>query len=205
MKTTLLVARHGNTFAPGDVVTRVGARTDLPLVPAGLEQGRKLGAYLREHELVPDVVFCSGLKRTQQTAEQALEVMGVRRALNVLSLFNEIDYGVDENKPEERVVARVGAEALKAWDENAVVPDGWQVDVDGIIRGWKAFGDEVVRNYAGKKVLVVTSNGIARFAPHLTEDFEGFRERFKLKLSTGAFGMLVHEGGWKVEGWNVKA
>ncbi|MDD4616612.1 MAG: histidine phosphatase family protein [Alphaproteobacteria bacterium] len=204
MTTTLLVARHGNTFAPGDVVTRVGGRTDLPLVQSGLEQGRKLGTYLKEHNLVPDIVFCSGLKRTRQTAEQALAAAGVKRDIHVVQLFNEIDYGVDENKPEAQVVARVGAEALKAWDEDAIVPEGWQVDVAGIIRGWIAFGNEIATACQGKNILVVTSNGIARFAPHLTGDFEGFRRQNKLKISTGAFCVFKHNGSWKIESWNIK-
>jgi probable phosphoglycerate mutase len=205
MKTTLLIARHGNTFSPGDVVTRVGARTDLPLAPSGMEQARKLGLYLREKNLVPDVVFTSALQRTRQTAEEALAATGVMRSLIVNPLFNEIDYGIDENRPESEVVARVGAEALKAWDEDAVVPDGWQVDVQAIIRGWLDFGAEITRDPAEKTVLVVTSNGIARFAPYLTGDFEGFRRAHKLKISTGALCVMAHENGaWRAEEWNVK-
>jgi len=120
-------------------------------------------------------------------------------------LFNEIDYGVDENKPEAEVVDRVGAEALKAWDENAIVPKGWQVDVPKIIQGWLDFGASCVQNHGGKKILVITSNGIARFAPHLTGAFEAFRRDHKLKISTGALAILTHENGvWKIEGWNIK-
>jgi probable phosphoglycerate mutase len=206
MKTLLMIARHGNTFSPGDVVTRVGARTDLPLSPSGLEQGWRLGLYLREKNLLPDAVYTSSLQRTTQTAEQAFAAADITRDINVNPLFNEIDYGIDENKPEAEVVARVGAEALKAWDEDAVVPDGWKVDVPTIIRGWIDFGEKIARDEAGKKILVVTSNGIARFAPHLTGDFAGFRRAHKLKISTGALCLLAHEGGaWKIEGWNIKA
>jgi len=205
MKTTLLIARHGNTFSPGDVVTRVGARTDMPLSPSGLEQGRKLGLYLREHNLLPDIVFTSALLRTKQTAEQAFAAAGIAKTININPLFNEIDYGIDENRPEAEVVARVGADALKAWDDDAVVPDGWKVDVEAIIRGWKNFGVGAARDYAGRKILVVTSNGIARFAPHLTGDFEGFRREHKLKISTGALCVFAYEANtWKVEGWNIK-
>jgi 2,3-bisphosphoglycerate-dependent phosphoglycerate mutase len=205
VKTTLLIARHGNTFSKGDVVTRVGARTDMPLSPSGLEQGRKLGFFLRDKNLLPDVVFTSALRRTRQTAEQALAAANVARTLNVEPLFNEIDYGIDENRPEADVVARVGADALKAWDEDAVVPDGWKVDVSTIIQGWIDFGSRVAGEFAGKKILVVTSNGIARFAPHLTGDFEAFRREHPLKISTGALCVFAHEAGvWRVEEWNVK-
>ncbi len=32
MTTKIIITRHGHTFAKGDVITRVGARTDLDLV-----------------------------------------------------------------------------------------------------------------------------------------------------------------------------
>lgn len=44
---TLIIARHGNTFGPDDTPTRVGARTDLPLVESGIQQARLLGTHLR--------------------------------------------------------------------------------------------------------------------------------------------------------------
>lgn len=205
MKTTLMIARHGNTFSPGDVITRVGARTDMPLSPSGLEQGRKLGIYLRDKNLIPDVVFTSALKRTQQTAEQAFAAAAVTRPITINDLFNEIDYGLDENRPESEVVARLGEEALKAWDNDAIVPQGWHVNPKAIVQGWLEFGKTVLKKHEGKRILVVTSNGIARFAPHLTGDFAAFRRDYKLKISTGALCLFAHEdGAWKVEGWNLK-
>jgi 2,3-bisphosphoglycerate-dependent phosphoglycerate mutase len=204
VKTTLLIARHGNTFSPGDVVTYVGARTDMSLSPSGLEQGRKLGLYLRDKNMLPDVVFTSSLLRTKQTAKQVFAAAAITRTLNVNPLFNEIDYGIDENRPQTEVHSRLG-EALKAWQDDSIVPNGWKVDVSAIIQGWINFGVGVARDYAGRKILVVTSNGIARFAPHLTGDFEAFRREHQLKISTGALCVLKHEAGvWRIEEWNVK-
>ncbi len=203
--TTLIVARHGNTFAPGDRVTRVGGRTDLPLVPSGIEQGRKMGAYLKGHDLLPDVVFASQLQRTAQTAQAALDAAQIDRKIERLSLFNEIDYGPDENKPEAEVIARLGEQALKDWDENAVVPKGWNFDPRAAIGDWMTFASEVAQKYKDKTALVVTSNGIARFSPYLTGDFEGFRQKHKIKISTGALCVFRHDGSqWKVEGWNIR-
>src|SRR3990167_6198462 len=130
--TRLLIARHGNTFEPGDIVTRVGI-TDLPLVDSGLIQGQKLGAYLKQNNLIPDMIFTSKLKRAIQTAEQAQNTMKTHLPLERLSIFNEIDYGPDENQPEENVIARVGKEALMAWETKAEVPNGWKVDPETII------------------------------------------------------------------------
>ena len=90
MTTRLLIARHGNTFAAGEIVRRVGT-TDLPLVESGLLQGFALGTYLRQEQLIPDVIFTSTLQRTIQTAEQAQKAMGTQLPMERLSIFNELD------------------------------------------------------------------------------------------------------------------
>ena len=101
MKTTLIVARHGNTFSPGDVVTRVGARTDMPLSTSGLEQGWKLGLYLRDNDLLPDVVFTSALQRTQQTAEQIFAAAEIAPG-NGQDTHDGGGQGQDHHDPEHR-------------------------------------------------------------------------------------------------------
>lgn len=206
MSTRLIVARHGNTFGPEDVVRRVGI-TDLPLVDSGLQQGYRLGAYLKINHLIPDVIFTSTLKRTIQTAEQAQKAMQTRLEFQKLSIFNEIDYGPDENQPEENVLARLGRDALIAWEKKAKVPSGWQVEPQEIIQHWHDFSAQLLREHVGKTILVVTSNGIARFAPYLTGDFSRFCEAYTIKLSTGALGVFEYSTSllaWSCLQWNVK-
>jgi len=201
---TLLIARHGNTFASGDVVTRVG-KTDLPLVESGLEQGRAIGRYLKSAGLMPDVIFTSRLRRTIQTAEQVQAAMETDLPMEPLTMFDEIDYGPDENQPEEKVIERLGKAALLAWDEEAKVPEGWKVSPKAIIEHWRSFAADMLRSYAGKRILVVTSNGIARFAPHLTGDFEYFRSIHSLKVGTGRLCIFEHQGdAWICREWNLK-
>lgn len=204
--TTLLIARHGNTFGPNDIVRRLGL-TDVPLVESGLIQGQKLGAYLKQHNLIPDIIFVSNLKRTQQTAEQALKILGLHIPTEKLDMFNEINYGPDENQPEEKVVERVGAKAIKKWDEDGIAPNGWKVDPKEIIKDWQNFADDLLKKYAGKLILVVTSNGIARFAPYLTGNFEAFAKTHGIKIATGAICIFENkspEKTWHCLHWNVK-
>ena len=204
MTTRLIIARHGNTFSPGDTPTRVGRRTDLRLVASGEAQARRIGDYLRRHQRVPDGVFTAPLKRSYDTARLAVEALGCDLPITVDERFNEIDYGPDENRPESAVVARIGAQALRDWDEHAAVPPGWLADPQAIIQNWLAFGATCRQSFSGRTVLVVTSNGIARFAPHLTGDFEGFRRRHGIKIATGALCFLRLQGSqWDVEQWNV--
>ena len=206
MNTKLLIARHGNTFGPHDIVRRVGI-TDLPLVDTGLQQGRLLGAYLQSNQLIPDVIFTSTLKRAIQTAEQAQHEMQTCLPVETLSIFNEIDYGPDENQPEDSVIARLGVEAMSAWETSAQVPSGWHVDPQEIIQNWHDFAARLIQDHAGKTILVVTSNGIARFSPYLTGNFATFRKAYGIKLSTGALGIFVNgppSSDWLCSQWNVK-
>lgn len=201
--TTLIIARHGNTFGPDDIPTRVGAKTDLPLVDSGKEQARKIGAWLKAYSKIPDVVYASELQRTQETAKLAIQESGVSNPIYTLDIFNEIDYGPDENKPEAEVIARIGEQAIKDWDEKAIVPDGWIVDPDTIIQNWRDFADQIRAHDDDETALVVTSNGIARFAPHILGDFEGFAATHKIKLSTGALSVFTFkDGAWHCDLWN---
>ena len=204
MTTRLIIARHGNTFDPGDTPRRVGRRTDLPLVASGEAQAKRIGDYLRRHQMVPDVVFAAPLKRSYDTARFAVEAAGCDLPITIDARFNEIDYGPDENQPESAVISRIGEQNLRDWDEHAKVPLGWLVDPQAIIQDWLAFGDACRQSFSGQTVLVVTSNGIARFAPHLTGDFEGFRRKHGIKIATGALCFLRLQGSrWAVEQWNV--
>lgn len=205
--TQLLIARHGNTFAAGETPRRVGKHTDLPLVESGLAQGKMLGAYLLQEALLPDRVFCSRLQRTRQTAEQALQQAGHGVEIIARDMFDEIDYGPDENKTEDEVIARIGEEAIRLWNEAVIVPEGWRVDATAVTAQWETFADEMLAQYVGERVLVVTSNGVARFAPVLTGDEAAFDAVHARKMHTGAVSCLEYNaatGQWDVVFWNRK-
>lgn len=202
--TVLIIARHGNTFEKDEPPRRVGGRTDLPLTETGRSQARAIGSWMKTNGYYPEAVYTSELKRTIETAKAALDEAGYKEPVFPLSIFNEIDYGPDENQPEDAVAARLGAKALKDWDEKAIVPPGWNFDPDTCIANWKNFASHIVAD-AQDCVLVVTSNGIARFAPHITGDFDGFVARHPLKISTGAVCVLEYaDGRWMVKEWNLK-
>lgn len=202
--TTLIITRHGNTFGPNDTPTRVGARTDLPLVESGRAQATKIGQYLKSQNLIPEITYSSQLKRTIETGELALKEVGFPQPVYPLEIFNEIDYGVDENQTEDNVIARIGAQAIKEWDDKAIVPDGWDFKPDDCIKNWKSFAHHIVTDEQDT-IMVVTSNGIARFAPHITGDFDGFVKNNKIKLSTGALAILEYkDDNWIIKDWNIR-
>lgn len=202
--TDLYIVRHGNTFDKGDTVTRVGARTDLPLSQSGLEQA----AQLSEHfpHIAPDGfarAYCSPLLRTRQTADAILAGRDDAPDLETLEFLREVDYGPDENQPEETVIARVGADALQAWDEAAIPPPGWDLDPEKLRAAWRDLFDQLAVADLSRPVLIVTSNGIARFALDAVTAFSVQPDSIKLK--TGAYGRLSLVGPRvTLESWNVR-
>jgi len=197
METRIFVVRHGNTFDKGDTVTRVGGRTDLALSTSGRGQAEALARHFAT------TVFATArsgpLKRTRETAGTILAAQPEPPELLTDLFLREIDYGPDENRPEEEVVTRIGTAALEAWERDAIVPPGWRADPAAIIGNWQELFHEL-RDQPGNH-LVVTSNGIARFALQAVGE-----TRPDLKLATAAWGVIVLEGeAARVAGWNVRA
>ncbi|MDR1273543.1 MAG: histidine phosphatase family protein [Odoribacteraceae bacterium] len=222
MSQTIIIARHGNTFLPGETPRRVGGATDLPLVEE--KRARAAGKYLLTNGLRPDRVYAAPLKRTTRTAELIVEE--ARWNLPVLAepRFTEVDYGPDENQTEEQVKRRLGEEYaranalplpddagvlalgekyLDAWNARAVVPPGWRVDVEAITRSWRAFAAEIPD---GERVLLCTSNGIIRFAPCLLEgERDLFCRKHDLKVATGSLSIFQRDDDrWRCVAWNIK-
>ena len=196
----LFILRHGNTFDAGELTTRVGARTDLPLSSSGLQQANALKAHFRETTFV--AAFCSPLERTRQTARAILSAHPGSPALIILPFLTEIDYGVDENQPEEKVVERLGAAALEAWDRDAVPPPGWNVDPGALRAAWSELLQRAADLPDKANVLIVTSNGIARFLPDVVDKKPAHLAR---KLKTGAWGhVTVQSGLAEITEWNLR-
>ena len=201
--TRIVICRHANTFDKGDVITRVGARTDLPLSISGIDQARGLGEYFKpgSSQFKFELAFCSTLLRTYQTAEFILRSGHSVKSLTVLDFLTEIDYGEDENKPEADVIARLGRDTIKLWDEKAVPPKGWDVSPEALIQSWKTFFSQHKSHDCD--ILVVTSNGIARFALDAVNEIVTDAPR---KLRTAAYGIVeIKNGHSKLTAWNIRA
>ena len=112
----------------------------------------------------------------------------------------EIDYGPDENKPESDVIERIGKKAIELWDSSGTPPQGWLVEPDQIISSWKLFLKSV--SDTNVDILVVTSNGIARF---LFEAVDNIEIDIQRKLNTACFGLVkVSQGITSLKSWNNK-
>lgn len=195
MTSTLYIVRHGNTFDKGDIVTRVGGRTDLALSTSGQVQAEALAHHFASR---PFTTARSGpLKRTRQTASAILAAQANAPELTTDLFLREIDYGPDENRPEEEVIARIGKPALEAWEQDSIVPPGWRVDPQAVVGNWQQLFSELGEEPGNH--LVVTSNGIARFALAAAN-----AHRPDAKLPTGGYGIIELSPATAVIDWNLR-
>jgi 2,3-bisphosphoglycerate-dependent phosphoglycerate mutase len=205
MTVKLIIARHGNTFEAGETPRRIGAKTDLPLVASGQAQAKKLGAWLKTNHMLPDVVYTSQLKRAIETAQISIAEAGINRAIYQSEAFNEIDHGVDENKPDPEIVKRIGADAFNKWEHESIMPEGWSPPTHVIEQHWADFAKHCVEVNANKTVLVVTSNGLARFVPTIAKNADDIAKGYNRKMATGALSILEYDNNiWTIKSWNIK-
>lgn len=195
MTARLHIVRHGNTFDKGDVVTRVGGRTDLPLSVSGRAQAQALAQHFAA---TPFATARSGpLKRTRETANAILAAHASPPDLITDLFLREIDYGPDENRPEDEVIARIGKAALDAWEHDSIPPPGWRVDPAAVIGNWQELFSDLAESQGDH--LIVTSNGIARFALAAAN-----AHRPDAKLPTGGYGVIELSPDPAVIHWNLR-
>ena len=201
-KTNIVFVRHGNTFKKGDVLLRVGSRTDLDLVES--EKGTKAGQYIAKQGYEINAIYSGPLKRHIQTASLIAKQVNISPDdICIAEALNELDYGSHDGMPEEEVINLVGEQALKNWDETATPPPEWNVDVDNIKGNLSAFLQMIIQHHQGEDVVVVTSNGLLRFLPFI---IGAEATTLTLKVATGGIVELQSTGswGWKVKTWGVK-
>ena len=199
----LLFARHGNTFGPDDQVVWVGAGTDLPLVDKGIEQAHAAAAYLAERDLRPSAVFAATLQRTSQFAHIVCADLGLP-APQADARLNEIHYGRWEAATTLQITADPARkQALELWQQADIWPDalGWQTTKDQVLQSLSSLLSELQTGSAGNQPLIVSSNGILRFAPRIL----GVDSATSFQLKTGALGCIDQTAsGWDVRFWGSR-
>jgi probable phosphoglycerate mutase len=189
----ITIVRHGNSFEAGEPARRIGARTDLPLTEAGRAQAQALHDRFAADGIRFHYALVSPIRRTMETAR--LILAGDTTAVERVGWLEEIDHGPDEGMTEDAVLARIGAAAIAAWESDGIPPPGWHVDSETRIAAWRALFDDS-RAGSDAHILIVTSNGAARFA--LAADAALDRQARALpsrKLRTGAWGRIAVEDG----------
>jgi broad specificity phosphatase PhoE len=204
---TLLFARHGNTFGPGDKVVWVGRETDLPLVEKGLEQAAAAAEALKRKGLSPDAIYCASLQRTRLFATIVAESLGLAAPV-IDPRLDELDYGSWAARSNDEILAADpgAAAAMEAWNSSDTWPDGagWVSEKPAVMAGLESFSAEILAPGKHKRPLVVSSNGILRFLPRLL--LESGAQLPSFKMRTGHLGLIERdEGGAHLRSWDRSA
>jgi probable phosphoglycerate mutase len=154
--------RHGETIlTPMRKFSGVGT-LDPGLTADGLEQAQRVADEIAKLE--PEVLISSPLKRARQTAD----AIGDKTGLEVLedSDWFELSFGSWDGKAIEEVRAE-SPEEYQAWlNSSSYRPGGGESYDDAAIRIDAAL-EKVLAQYPGKKVVIVTHNGVIKTAANL--------------------------------------
>ena len=188
MTRTVLFARHGNTFAPGEKAVWVGRGTDLPLVERGLAQAEEAARAIAATGLKPDAIYAASLRRTREFATIIAEKLDLAPPV-IDKRLDELDYGAWEGKDNDAIAA-LGPKAaadMEAWSTHDAWPEtaGWGSVKAEILAGLRAF---VAERLDAPVTLVVSSNGILRFLPRLL--LSDGEERDSFRMRTGHLGRI---------------
>ncbi|OGJ62383.1 hypothetical protein A3A67_04350 [Candidatus Peribacteria bacterium RIFCSPLOWO2_01_FULL_51_18] len=160
----LTVVRHGETdFNKARIIQ--GSNIDMPLNKTGKAQAKKAGEHLKGQKF--DIVISSDLKRAKETANIIAAEIGVPFGGN-FPVFRERDLGKWTGKAVDTLLAEQPLlKKSKITFTRETPPDG--ESFDKFIKRAEEAHDFLLKNFAGKKVLLVAHGGILRALKMLIE------------------------------------
>lgn len=114
MTYTLVLLRHGESeWNARNLFT---GWVDVSLTERGMAEGQRAGELLREHNILPDVVYTSVLRRAISTANIALDAVD-RHWIPVVRdwRLNERHYGALQGMDKAQIRAQYGEEQFMQW------------------------------------------------------------------------------------------
>lgn len=213
----LILARHGNTFAPGDKVTWVGSANDLPLVESGLEQAERAASALEGTNLA--AIYCAPLLRTKKFAEIIATKQAAKQATNrsaksqsnqasqpiIDKRLTELDYGDWSGLSDDEIATKFG-DSLKNWIDSSTWPSGchWASSEAEVTAEVQELVSELEEKHADETVLLVSSNGRLRyFLKLIAGEFERRVADKQFKMGTGKISVLNGDSGvYSLLSWN---
>jgi probable phosphoglycerate mutase len=157
--TFIYFVRHGETvLTPTRKFSGTGS-LDPELMQEGLDQAELVAE--EAVKLGADVLIASPLKRTTQTAQAISRTTGLEIILD--ESWYELSFGDWDGKSIEEVKAE-DPDAYQAWlNSTAYAPGGGESYDEASIRIEEAL-EKLVAQYPGKKIIVVTHNGVIKTA-----------------------------------------
>jgi probable phosphoglycerate mutase len=160
--TTIYFVRHGETIlTPMRKFSGTGA-LDPELTQDGLEQAARVAGEVAK--LKPEVLIASPLQRARQTADAIAATTGLEVIED--TDWYELSFGEWDGKSIEEVKAE-NPDQYQAWlNSSSYRPGGGESYDEARIRIEAAL-EKVVAQYPGKKVVVVTHNGVIKSAANI--------------------------------------
>ncbi len=157
--TFIYFVRHGETIlTPTRKFSGTGA-LDPELMQEGLDQADLVAA--EAAKLGAEVLIASPLKRTRQTAEAIARTTGLEIIFD--ETWYELSFGDWDGKSIEEVKAE-DPDAYQAWlNSTAYAPGGGESYDEASVRIEEGL-EKLVAEYPGKKIIVVTHNGVIKTA-----------------------------------------
>lgn len=152
----LILLRHGES--EWNAKNLFTGWVDVRLSAKGESEAKRGGELLKEHNLLPDVVHTSLLRRAIHTANLALDAcerhwIPVRRSWRL----NERHYGALQGKDKAQTLAQYGEEQFKLWRRSYDVPPPPIADEDPFSQAtdfrYSDLGNEMPRTECLKDVL----------------------------------------------------
>jgi ribonuclease H / adenosylcobalamin/alpha-ribazole phosphatase len=160
--TFIYFVRHGETvLTPTRKFSGTGA-LDPELMQEGLDQAELVAA--EAVKLGADILIASPLNRTRQTAEAIARTTGLEIIFD--ESWFELSFGSWDGKSIEEVKEQE-PDAYQAWlNSTAYAPGGGESWDEASVRIEEAL-EKLVAEYPGKKIIVVTHNGVIKTAVRL--------------------------------------
>ena len=194
--TRFIVVRHGQTR--WNVEMRVQGQEDSPLTEEGLQQAEAVAQRLSKERF--DVLVCSDLGRALQTAAPIARLCGL--AIVKDSRLRERNFGEGEGLLYDEIDRRWpdAFSRTRETDPDAVIPGG-ETRRQFHDRVHHAF-EALVREYAGKRVAVVTHGGVLAALYRMVHSIPVGRPH-KIAISNAAYNAIAFSAdAWSVETWD---
>jgi broad specificity phosphatase PhoE/ribonuclease HI len=160
--TMIYFIRHGETILTPDRKFSGSGEPNPPLTVTGLAQAGLVAEEIAK--LNPEILIASPLKRTTQTAEVISERIGLPIIFD--QAWYECSFGLWDGMSIDEVAHKYPVE-YKAWlaSSSYAPPEGESYDA----LGWRVDEamDKLVAKYPGKRVVIVSHNGVAKQAVRL--------------------------------------
>jgi len=194
--TRFIVVRHGQTR--WNVEKRVQGQEDSPLTEEGLQQAEAVAQRLaREHF---DVLVSSDLGRALQTAAPIARVCGLEIVRD--ERLRERHFGEGEGMFYDEIDRRWpdAFSRIRETDPDAMIPGG-ETRRQFHERVHRAF-ESLVREYAGKRVAVVTHGGVLAALYRMVHSIPVGRPH-KIAISNASYNAIAFAAdAWSVETWD---